>query len=249
LFHKLILTIIFTTRLSAQIIQDSTNLINSRVLDTTSQTAVVYFYEPYPQQVGSAILQLGGSLTLLPAPVVEDEYPTPALDLQYKRGMFKNISLVGSLSTNYFTNLLHIGIQLNLAKNDFSFGVENHLGGFAGFISIEGQFDNNSAYAIFYMPILRMGYRFANFSVSMSWAASYIFKSVNKVSSLKTKGPENNWNDLFCTLAIEQPFLKSSLISIGLSLTYSRTPYQSWLLFNTIDEWLFVPEFFFGFQL
>ena len=83
----------------------------------------------------------------------------------------------------------------------------------------------------------------------MSWAFSYIFKSVSKVSDLRTRGPEKTINDIFCTLAVEQPFLKSTHISIGLSLTYSRSPYQSWLLFNTIDEYLFVPEFFFGFQL
>ena len=131
----------------------------------------------------------------------------------------------------------------------FSFGFANHFGGFIGQISIEGQFDNNSAYAIFYLPILRFGYRHDDFSVSMSWAASYIFKSVSRVGDLKARGPGMTWNDIFCTIAVEQPFLKNTYLSIGLSLTYSRSPYQSWLLCNTIDEYLFVPEFFFGFQL
>jgi len=236
--YLLICSIILTLPLSAQR--------NGKLQDTTTTT---YFYEPYPQDVGSYILQLGGSFTLLPTSVVEDEYPTPAVDLQYKRGIFTNVSAVGSFSTNYFTNLLHIGIQWNLKLDRFSFGFANHVGGFGGHISVEGQFDDNAAYAFYYLPIVRFGYRFDEFSLSMSWAISYIFKSVSKVSDLRTRGPDKTINDIFCTIAVEQPFLKSTHISIGLSLAYSRTPYQSWLLYNTIDEYLFVPEFFFGFQL
>ena len=237
-YYFIVCSIIISLPLNAQVEGDSQ--------DTTR---IIYFYEPYPQDVGSSILQLGGSFTLLPTSVVEDEYPSPAIDLQYKRGIFNNFSAVGSFSTNYFTNLLHIGIQWNTNEDNFSIGIANHLGGFGGHISIDGQFDDNAAYAFYYLPILRLGYRFERFSISMSWAFSYIFKSVSKVSDFRTRGPEKTINDIFCTLAVEQPFLKITHISIGLSLTYSRTPYQSWLLFNTIDEYLFVPEFFFGFQL
>ena len=233
-FFCIIITILFSLSLNAQ---------ENKINHDTAQ--INYFYEPYPQDVGSSILQLGGSFTLLPTSVLEDEYPTPAIDLQYKRGIFKNFSTVGSFSTNYFTNLLHLGIQWNFNENNFSLGIANHFGGFGGHISIDGQFDDNAAYAFFYLPILRFGYRFDKFSISMSWAFSYIFKSVSKVSDLRTRGPERTINDFFCTIAVEQPFLKSAHISIGLSLTYSRTPYQSWLLFNTIDEYLFVPVFFF----
>ena len=102
-----------------------------------------YFYEPYPQIKGATILQLGGSFTLLPITVVENEYPIPAIDLQFKYGVLKNFSLVSSFSTNYFSNLLHTGIQWNINKSNFSFGIANHIGGFAGFMTSEGQFENN----------------------------------------------------------------------------------------------------------
>jgi hypothetical protein len=180
---------------------------------------------------------------------MENEYPAPALDLQYKLGLFEKISLNASLSTNIFSNLLHTGIQWNTNSSRFSFGFANHLGCFFGFFNTEGQFDKNSAYAIYYLPILRFGYRLEDFSITMSWAASYIFKSTSRVSGLKSPGPQHTINDYFCTIAIEQPFLKHSLVSIGLSLTYSVTPYQTWMMFNTIDQRLFIPEFFFAFQL
>ena len=219
------------------------------LVDSTDVNNVSYFYEPYPLKVGESILQLGGSFTLLPIPVMENEYPAPALDLQYKLGMFKNISLNASLSTNIFSNLLYTGIQWNINSNRFSFGFANHIGCFFGFFNTEGQFERNSAYAIYYLPMLRFGYRLDEFSITMSWAASYIFKSTSRVSGLKAPGPEHSVNDYFCTIAIEQPLLKHSLVSLGFSLTYSVTPYQTWMMFNTIDQRLFIPEFFFAFQL
>jgi hypothetical protein len=235
--------------LALLIIPPQSSFAQTHLTDSSYSSEQSYFYEPYPQKPGSYILQLGASFTLLPEPVVENEYPAPAIDLQYKRGIFNHFSLVGSLSTNYFTNLLHCGIQWNTTYKDFSVGIANHLGGFYGFISIEGQFDNNQAFAFFYLPVLRFGYRLDKYSVSMSWAVSYVIRSENKVSGLKAAGPSNKVNDYFCTLAIEQPFLKHAHLSIGFSLNFARSPYQSWLLFNTIDQYLFLPEFFFSIQL
>jgi len=217
--------------------------------DKIDTNCVSYFYEPFPQEVGSSIFQLGGSFTLLPTTLMENEYPAPAADIQYKRGIFGNFSLVASFSTNYFSNLLHTGLQWNTKINRFSFGIAQHIGGFYGFINVEGQFDRNSAHAFYYLPIMRFGFRFDDFSVSMSWAISYIFNSSMNVSGLKAAGPQNTFNDIFCTIAIEEPFIKQTLLSMGFSLTYARTPYQSWLMFNTIDHHLFVPEFFFAIQL
>ncbi|PKL86032.1 MAG: hypothetical protein CVV22_05740 [Ignavibacteriae bacterium HGW-Ignavibacteriae-1] len=210
---------------------------------------VRYFYEPFPLEKGTYLLQLGGSISLLPIPIIEVEFPVPAIDLNYKHCIFKNVSLVGVLSTNYYSNILHSGIQFNTNFSQFSIGVANHVGTFAGFINIEGQFENNTAFAFFYMPIVRLGWRMNNASFSASFVASYIFKSETKVSDIDTPGPQGNWNDFFCTVALEQPIFKETLLSIGLSFTISRTPYQAWLLFNTIDQYQYVPEFFFSFQL
>jgi hypothetical protein len=234
--------------ISNQVFTDSLTS-NEISIEKNLQDSSFYFYEPFPIKPGNTILQLGGSFTLLPLPVVENEYPAPALDIQYKRGLWQNIVLDVSFSTNYFSNLFHAGIQWNFNIDRLSIGIGDHIGGFYGFINTAGQFDQNSATAFFDLPIIRFGYRFKRYSVSMSWAASYIFASYNKVSGLKAEGPQGKVNDVFCTLALEQPFLKHSLLSIGFSLNYARSPYQSWMLYNTLDEYLFLPEFFFAFQL
>ena len=151
LFFYTALAIFFSYHILAQsnIIDDS--VFNSKIIDNSDSSFNSYFYEPFPQQIGISIYQIGGSFSLLPIPVVENEYPIPAIDLQFKHGVIKNVSLVSSFSTNYFSNLLHFGLQWNSNSSRFSFGLANHLGGFYGFITSEGQFEENSAYALFYM--------------------------------------------------------------------------------------------------
>lgn len=249
LIYIVVIALTSTYSLSAQGGSGEIGEIEPNTEKKLEHSDVRYFYEPYPLETGTYLLQLGGSISLLPIPIIEVEFPVPAIDLNYKHCIFKNVSLVGVLSTNYYSNILHTGLQFNTNFSHFSIGVANHIGTFAGFINIEGQFDKNEAYAFFYMPIVRLGWRMKNASVSASLVASYIFKSETKISDIDAPGPQGDWNDFFCTVALEQPIFKETLLSIGLSFTISRTPYQAWLLFNTIDQYQYVPEFFFSFQL
>lgn len=209
-----------------------------------------YFYEPFPMQKGFSIFQLGVSFTMLPEPIAEQEIPIPAIDVQYKRGIFDGISLVGTLSTSIYSNILHGGVQWNTNLERFSFGIATHVGGAFGFIKQDNLFDDVHGYALYVMPILRFGFRLEGCAFSSSFVATYIFASESYVNGMRAPvGPTNTVNDLFCTLAVEQPFFKDLQVSLGLSLGYARTPYQSWMLYNTLDEWLFVPEFFFTVQI
>ena len=210
---------------------------------------ISYFYEPYPQKVGSSIFQIGGLFTFVPTPLVEDEYPIPSFDLDYKRGIHEFASFDARFTTNVFSNILHFGILGNMNTGRFSYGISNHIGAFYGFLTYEGQFDRNWAYSIFYMPTLRFGYRFDDFSISTSFSAIYLLKTASKVSNMNEISIDNTWNDYFVTFAIEQPFLKEQKISLGMSILFTRTPYQVWMLYNTIDEYMIEPEFFFAFQI
>ena len=224
----------------------------SRVPDSSASPgqSVHYFYEPFPMEPGSSVLQIGGSFSLLPYPDAEQELPIPAVDLQYKRGIGDNFAVVGSLSTCIFSNLVHAGIQWNSHLDRFSFGVACHLGAAYGFIKRTDEFDNVQGYGLIDMFILRLGYRFEDFSFSGSFVATYMMRSRSYVNGLEASiGPQHTINDLYATLVVEQPFLGNLHLSIGFSLGYARTPYQTWMLYNTIDDWLFTPEFFFAVQL
>jgi hypothetical protein len=218
--------------------------------DASTGSAIYYFYEPFPMETGASFFQVGASVSLVPYPDAEQEVPMPGLDFQYKRGLINNVSYVASFSTSIFSNLFHTGLQWNGHLDRFSFGFANHVGAVYGFITRDNLFDNVQAYGLFYMPMLRFGYRFDEFSFSSSFVISYVFKSNSYVNGLRASvGPQHSINDYYCTLVIEQPFLRNLHLSIGLSLGFARTPYQTWMLYNTIDEWLFVPEFFFAVQL
>ena len=201
-------------------------------------------------EVGSSFWQLGLSVSLVPLAEAEQEYPMPGLDVQYKRGLFKNVSYVASLSTSWYSWLFHTGLQWNSNLDRFSYGVANHFGFAYGYMHNTDVFENVVAYGYFYMPMLRFGYRFDDFSLSCSFVMTYAFKATSRVNGTTAYvGPEKKANDLYCTWVVEQPFLRNLQLSVGLSLGYARTPYQSWMQYNTTDEWLFVPEFFFAFQL
>jgi len=223
---------------------------SSPQLDESGCPTACYFYEPFPLKPGASVFQIGGSFSLLPYPDMEQEIPIPALDMQYKRGLFENLALVGSLSTNIYSNLLHGGLQFHTRLGRFSTGLANHIGGVYGFIRREQVFDRVDAYAIFDMMILRFGYRLDDFSLSLSLVATYVIDSGSHVNGMEAPGgPEQSVNDYWLTWAIEQPFLSTLHLSVGMSLGYTRTPYQTWMLYNTTDEWLFAPEFFFAIQL
>lgn len=210
----------------------------------------MYFYEPYPMPPGSSVFQIGGSFSLLPYPDAEQEVPIPALDIQYKRGIMENISVTGVVSTCYFSNLAHAGLQWNTNIHRFSVGVANHVGFVYGFITRENLFDDVEAYALFDMFILRFGFRFDEFSCSCSLVTTYVMDSKSFVNGLRAPGgPERALNDYYCTITLEQPFLRNLSLSVGVSVGYARTPYQTWMLYSTVDEWLFSPEFFFAVQL
>jgi hypothetical protein len=223
-----------------------------RVSDSAASPApdFHYFYEPFPMEPGSSVFQIGGSFSLLPYPDAEQELPIPAVDVQYKRGILDNFAVVGSISTLIFSSLVHVGIQWNSHLDKFSFGLACHVGAAYGFIKRADEFDNVRGYGLIDMFILRLGYRFEDFSFSSSFVATYMMRSRSYVNGLEASvGPQHTINDLYCTLAVEQPFLKNQRLSIGFSFGYARTPYQTWMLYNTIDDWLFTPEFFFAVQL
>lgn len=194
-------------------------------------------------------MNLGISLSLLPEPLVEQEIPAPAIDFQYKRGLTNSLSFYATVSTNYFTNVLMPGIQYNGGDDGLSYAIGNGIAFFAGYIDLGGEFDRNSAAAIADVPILRVGHHFEQVAVSLSLACTYVLYADTHIGSLEDKGIKYKVDDVWLTLAFEQPFYGQTRISTGMSLTYSRTPYQIWMLYNVFDQYLVIPEFFFSFQL
>lgn len=212
-------------------------------------TIIHYLYEPLPLRAGENVWNLGMSLSLLPAPVVEQELIGPTLDLQFKHGFSPTISLYGGVSSNYFTNILGAGIQYNTGDDDLNYSAGVAIVGFAGIINLGGEFDRNTAGAFALIPTIRVGHRFGDVALTLLISGSYVLYANTHVGSLEDEGISSRFNDIAFELAIEQPFFGRTYVSLGIGFTYSRTPYQTWMLYNTFDQYLVVPATFFSFRL
>ena len=212
--------------------------------------SLYYYYDPRPLPSGRSVCNLGISFSLLPAPLVEQEVPAPTIDLQYKRSLNSWLAFYGSLSTNYFTNILFTGLRLNTGDDAFSFGIGDAFAFFAGYVDLGGEFDKNTAVAIANLPVMQFGHKFENVAVSLSVSASYVLYADTHIGSLEDRiRLRSRFNDIYFTLAVEQPFFGDVRVTTGLSVAFSRTPYQIWMLYNTFDQYLVIPEFMFLFQL
>lgn len=216
----------------------------------SSGSAPVYHYEPWPLACGQSVLTAGVVFALAPEPIVENEVPVPSLDVQYRRGLIPDVSLVATITTNVVASLGQLGMQWNDTAASLSYAAGANAVGFLGWLSDEGMFANSWAFAYGAVPFARVGYRFEEFSVSAMLAASWIVDAESRTNGMRTPANLSSpLNDYYMTLAIEQPFLRTGRVSTGLSFTLSRTPYQSWILFDTFDQYLLISEFFVGFQL
>lgn len=241
----LIFTFLILLKNSASYSQDKI----SPILDDHQGKFIGYFYEPYPIEKNKLLIQLGGSFTLLPIPVAENELIVPTIDLQSKYAFSDNFCIIGSLFTNFFSNVLHTGLQWNKNFDKFSIGLANNVGIFVGYVNLQEQFENNTAVVFFYLPTIKGGYRLNDASISLTIGANYILYGHSKISEVNSVGLGQTWNMLYATLAFEQPIFRRTFASFGFSVDFSKTPYQSWLMYNTTGNNLFVPEFFFSFQL
>lgn len=215
-----------------------------------AQDSVVhYLYEPLPLGAGENVWNLGMSLSLIPAPIVEQELVSPTVEFQIKHGFSPRFTAYGGISTNYFTNLVGFGLQYNNGDEDFSYSGGCAIIGFAGTIDIGGEFDRNTAGAVALIPTARFSHRFGDVALTLLVSGTYILYADTHIGSLEDRGVRARFNDIAAEFALEQPFFGRTYITLGIGFTYSRTPYQTWMLYNTFDQYLVVPATFFSFRL
>jgi hypothetical protein len=189
------------------------------------------------------------SLSLIPAPIVEQELVAPTVELQVKYGFSSHFTAYGGISTNYFTNLVGGGLQFNNGGPDFSYSAGCAIIGLAGIIDMGGEFSRNTAGAVALLPTVRFSHRFGDVALTMLVSGSYVLYADTHVGSLENKNIQSHFNDLAFEFALEQPFFGHTYVSLGIGFTYSRTPYQIWMLYNSFDQYLVIPATFFSFRL
>lgn len=218
--------------------------------ESTSDTVNIehYVFTAHPLEGGRGVFSIGAALTILPQPLTEYPTPAPMLDLHGRLGLPLQLSMYGRAGSNIATSIVNAGLMWSLSIGRASIGVgvsEFYMYGnityVDGFNTIQHRW---STY-----PMISASWSFPGFTVSGRAEAEFMTSQVRTIADQSVNSGQDVWNGGMLTLAIEQPFWKNTHVSLGVTLNYSRNPYQAWFLFNTFKDTMFYPELFLGIML
>lgn len=218
---------------------------NSEIADTVPYKNN-YVLAPDPMETFQFNCSVGLALTLLPLPLVESEVPAPALDVRFRLGLPLQLSLVGRVAGNYAANLATLGPMWSAELTRVTVGGGLQVGFMYGHVGFLQGF-NSAVMGVLAFPFATAGIRFNDFTLSGKLEAEVVLFQQRRIEDIKISSSVRTLNGGALTIGIEQPFWRTTAISLGATLHYSRNPYQAWLAFNTFDDVLFYPELFAGF--
>lgn len=212
---------------------------NSTYLQDTN-----YLIFPKPIQEGDFRFSIGIGVTRLPNQVVEEEINySPTLQLDSRYGLTDNLSLIGSLNSNYITNNLNLGSFWSTASHHlyFSFGLQ--VSGWYSHLNVDAIKLNT--YGFTFSPRISVGYNLFNFNTTFQIESHHhiFWNYLEKEYLGSTKIIDGGFS---MNLVTEQTFIDNINTIIAMKFHYTKFYYQSWLAYSVIDEYLFYPEFYLG---
>ena len=189
---------------------------------------------------------VGFNLTVLPRAIVEEEIRQfPLLSYEARIGLPWNFSATGKIGSNVITNLGSISTQWSYSFGRFACAVGDEVAFWYGFSEIDG-FDL-TAQGWLNFPHVTVGFAFDDFMLSVRAETQIITFQSTVAGETEVKSNKNAFSGFALGFVIEQPFWKNQHVKLGLKINYSKQMYQSWLAFSTFQDYLFYPEFSFGF--
>ncbi|MBL7988742.1 MAG: hypothetical protein JNJ94_11830 [Chlorobi bacterium] len=200
---------------------------------------------PHPIPSGELRTAVGGTITILPRIVVEEELrQVPMLNLELRYGLPLGFAGTGRFSSNVITNLASVGAEWRGRLGRFSASAGYSVAYWYGFAAFEGFAVDAQSWLTF--PAVSAGFDFDDFHLSGRAELQFVTSRSSATEGIETGSDRNALGGYAFTAAIEQPFWGATSAIIGLKVYYSRSMYQSWLAFSTFNEFLFYPEFQFG---
>ena len=196
-------------------------------------------------------LELGANfaigVTRLPVQVVEEEIsysPMPILNLRL--GLSKTLSALMQINSNYISNHASLGIMKSYSLGDIYFSLGTTFSAWFGHIQLDAI--KLKTWGVYLTPNAGFGFDFGSLFFSTQFETQHhIFWTYAENQFLGVlKKFDGGFAVKFCA---EQPLWNKHWVSLSLKLNYSKFYYQSWLSYSTVDEYLFYPEFNFGFTL
>ena len=227
--------------IDSPIVEDSSRIDGSNVEDDEYEPDD-YLHYPAGIPTGEFRGLIGINMTILPQILVEDQIrQSPMLTGQVRYGLPGNFSVDASVTSNIIANFIAIGPRWGLDFERFSLGVSARLGYWYGFAPIEG-FDIVATSWLNY-PGLEIGLRLDDVRATLRAEAQIVTALRITSDAIETSSSKNTIGGYALDIHIEQPFWGDSSTSLGLRLNYSKSMYQAWLAFSTLDVYQVYPEF------
>ncbi len=214
--------------------------------DTSSSTPRLFYPAPLsPWQWQGSV---GLTVATLPKDIVEEELnQSPAIDLHSRLGFPLGLSLDGRLVVQVLTNHISIGAKWSYRFGRFALSVGDDIAWWFGFLTIEG-FDNSGNGWLNY-PNLSIGYDFGAFRIALKAEALLVLSYTSYAGENLISSDRNSYGGASVAFVIEQPFWKSTHVTLGLKASSLRFFYQSWFTYETFNRFLFIPQLFVGVML
>ena len=190
---------------------------------------------------------VGMSVSHLPSIVVEEEISqSPMLMCGLKLGMPYNLNFALSLQSNYIANYGLSELYWNMIDNKFSlsFGVKFAM----WFGHLEMDAIHLKSYGGILYPSIKMSYDFDKYVISSELESQHSQMTTSSEGEILGTLREPSAG-FALRLSIEQELWESQIVALSVKINYAKFYYQSWLSFNTIDEFLLYPEILFAFEL
>ncbi len=191
---------------------------------------------------------VGGSITMLPKPLTEYSVPAPMIDLRWRLAFPFGMHAFGRVGSNVATSVVQAGAYyarnigaLSLAVG-YSVGfVYGNLTFIDGFNSVEERWMN--------YPMLATSWSIDDITISARIEAELTTAQDRSIEQQRVSSSANLVTGGSLLISLEQPFIGSTSILLGVALAQSSNPYQSWFLYNTFQDRLITTEFILGFYL
>jgi hypothetical protein len=211
-------------------------------------TAPPHIAFPTPLTLWEWQRSVGLTLSTLPKEIVEEELnQSPALDLNSRLGLPWGFSADARLLVQVLTNHIAVGGKWSHAFGPLAFSIGDDAAWWFGFLTIDGF--NNSANGWLNYPNVSVGYDFGRFRVSVRGELLLVLSYASYAGNNLLASDKNGFGGFSASVIIEQPFWKSTHVTLGFKASYLRYFYQSWFAYETFNRYLFVPELSVGFLL
>lgn len=222
------------------------NFVVSASIDT-SKTADFINY-PALMESWDYSIAIGASVTSLPIEVVEEEINrSPIIRFDSRLGLPARFSTSFRFYSNYLVNSGTLGFDFNLfdSKASANLGVDGSM--WFGHLNLDAI--QLKARGLTVSPNLSLGVRFEDLLLSSKFEVQFasIWTDDGEEAPLGRKRyPDKG---LAMQLNLEQPLWNNNWTLLALKLNYTKFYYQTWLSYNSLDEYLLYPEIIFAFVL